>query len=64
MSRPGTTNQKFIPVPVLKLTSNLKFARKLLKKSQEKQLQLLKKESKENGFQVIINSVNLEEIDL
>ena len=53
--------KNYNPIPILKLTSNIKFSMKLLRKSQNEYLRLLKREAKENGFQVIINNVNLEE---
>jgi hypothetical protein len=57
-------NTEYNPVAVLKLTSNKKFSRGALRQSQLEQLQLLKKEAKENHFQVFINNLNLEGIDL
>lgn len=55
---------EYNPVPILKLTSDLKFSRNKLKNSQIDSLRLLKKEAKENGFQVLINETNLETINL
>lgn len=56
--------KNYNPIPILKLTSKIKFSMKLLRKSQNEYLRLLKKEAKENGFQVLINNANLEEIVL
>lgn len=50
--------------PILKLTSGIRFSIKMLRKSQIDNLQLLKKEAKANGFQVIINDTDLQEIKL
>lgn len=55
---------EYKPVPILKLTSGLRFSRDNLRKSQIDNLCLLKKEAKENGFQVLINKTNLETIAL
>jgi len=55
---------EYSPEPVLKLTSDKKFSRELLKRSQIDHLRLLKKEAKENSFQVLINDTDLEEINL
>lgn len=51
-------------VPLLKLTSDMKFSRDILRKSQVDNLHLLKKEAKENNFQVLINNVDCKEIDI
>ncbi len=52
-------NADYMPVSVLKLTSNLKFSKKTLSKNQVKILYLLKKESEENKFCILINNTNL-----
>lgn len=54
----------YTSVAILKLTSDLKFSRKALRKSQIKILHLLKKESEENKFHVLINNTFLQEIDI
>lgn len=46
--------------PILKLTSDKKFSTKLLRKSQIDNLCVLKKEAKENNFQVLINGIDLQ----
>lgn len=56
--------KKYFPVGVLKLTSNRKFSKESLRKSQLEQLRLLKKEAEENHFQVLINNTNLQGIKL
>jgi len=53
----------YTSIPVLKLTSDINFSREALRKSQQDNLQLLKKEAKENNFQVLINNTDLQEID-
>ncbi len=58
----GTT--EYTPVPILKLTTGLRFSGNRLRKSQIDVLRLLKKEAKENGFQVMINDTNLKAISL
>lgn len=55
---------EYNPVPLLKLTSDIKFSRGALKKSQLDTLYLLKKEAKDNNFQVLINNINLREIGI
>lgn len=55
---------EYAPIPVLKLTSATKFSKEILRESQVNNLQVLKKEAKENGFQVLINDTDLLEIDL
>lgn len=55
---------EYAPIPVLKLTSATKFSKEILRESQVNNLQVLKKEAKENGFQVLINDTDLQEIDL
>jgi len=64
LDKVNVKNKEYIPVPVLKLTSDMKFSKKLLRKSQIEHLQLLISEAKENGFQVMINNVDLEKRDL
>lgn len=54
----------FNPVAVLKLTSSIKFIKEKLRSSQLESLRLLKREAKENDFEVIINHTNLQEISL
>ncbi len=56
--------KEYNPVAVLKLTSNIKFVKEKLKHSQIESLRLLNREAKENGFKVIINDTNLNEITL
>lgn len=51
----------YSPKSILKLTSN-KFSLDKLNSSQKEILQNLKKEAKENNFQVLINDINIEEI--
>lgn len=55
---------EYAPIPVLKLTSDKKFSRGRLKRSQINHLRLLKKEAEKNSFQVLINSTDLQEIEL
>ncbi|MGB9721567.1 MAG: hypothetical protein ACPL28_08830 [bacterium] len=55
---------EYTPISQLKLTSNIKFSRESLRKSQADTLRLLKKEAEENDFQVLINGTNLEEIKI
>lgn len=50
---------EYIPVATLKLTTGKIFSITELRKSQIKILKLLKEESELNGFQVLINNVNL-----
>ena len=57
-------NMDYTPVLLLKLTSDMKFLRESLSKSQRYTLLLLKKEAEENNFQVLINDTNLQEIKL
>lgn len=54
----------YIPIPQLKLTSDMKFSRETLRKSQGENLRLLKKEAEENSFQVLINGTNLRGIKI
>lgn len=54
--------KKFIPIAVLRLTSDIRFIKGNLSVSQLELLRLLKKEAKENNFQVIVNNNNLKEI--
>lgn len=56
--------KELTPVPVLKLTSDLKFVRDGLRESQVKMLLLLKREAKDNLFRVLVNNLNLEEIEI
>ncbi len=57
-------DKEYSPVAVLKLTSDSKFSKELLRKSQLEQLRILKKEAEKNRFRVIINHTDLREIDL
>jgi len=57
-------NIEYIPIPILKLTSDMKFSRDNLRKSQIDYLQGLKREAKENKFRVVINDRDLQEIDI
>lgn len=57
-------NVGYTSIPVLKLTSDIKFSRGTLRKSQLNNLRLLKKEAKENNFQVLINNTDLQKIDI
>ena len=57
-------NANYTPAPLLKLTSDMKFSRAGLSKSQINNLRILKKEAEENNFQVLINSTDLQEIEL
>ncbi|OGC82919.1 MAG: hypothetical protein A2W07_09300 [candidate division Zixibacteria bacterium RBG_16_43_9] len=57
-------DKEFSPFAILKLTSNEKFSKESLRKSQVEQLRLLKKEAEENQFQVSINDKNLKDIGL
>ena len=54
----------YTSISILKLTSDLKFSRKALRKSQMEILRLLKKEAEENKFRVLMNNTDLQEIDL
>lgn len=58
----GTT--EYTPVPILKLTTDLKFSSNKLRESRIDDLRLLKKEAEENGFRVLINKTNLKTIAL
>lgn len=55
---------EYTPMPILKLTSDMKFSKESLRKSQVDRLRLLKKEAEENGFQVLINDTNLQKIKI
>ncbi len=55
-------NVEYIALPVLELTSDLKFPKKKLKRSQIELLTILKKESEENKFRVVLNNIDLREI--
>jgi len=57
-------DKEYSPVAILKLTSDMNFSKEALRESQLKQLQLLKKEAKENNFKVFVNNTNLEEVNL
>lgn len=57
-------NADYTPIPVLKLTSDMKFSGAGLSKSQIDNLRLLQKEAGENNFQVLINSTDLQKIEL
>lgn len=52
-------NLDYTHIPLLKLTSDIKFSRGALRKSQIDNLRLLKKEAEENNFQVLISGMNL-----
>lgn len=54
----------YTSMAILKLTSNLKFSRNSLRKSQMEILHLLKKESEVNKFYVLINNTFLRQIDI
>lgn len=56
--------KKYIPFPVLKLTSDINFSKTSLQKSQFEHLRLLNREAEENGFNVLINNKNLSEVIL
>lgn len=51
--------KRYSPIAVLKLTSNIKFSTKSLNDSQKEHLELLKCESQENNFWVMLNDANL-----
>ncbi len=53
---------EYKPIPILKLTTDLRFSKEILKKSQMMNLQLLNEEAAKNGFQVLINKTNLVKI--
>jgi len=55
---------EYSPIPVLKLTSDMKFSRDNLRKSQIDYLRDLKREAKENNFRVVINDGDLQEIGI
>jgi len=55
---------EYSPIPVLKLTSDMKFSRDNLRKSQIDYLRDLKREAKENNFRVVINDRDLQGIDI
>lgn len=57
-------NADYTPAPVLKLTSKMEVSRECLSKSQIETLRVLKKEAEENNFQVLINRIDLQEIEL
>ncbi|MEJ5351947.1 MAG: hypothetical protein WHS65_10170 [Melioribacteraceae bacterium] len=57
-------NKKYKVVPVLKLTSSLRFSKKYLTNSQVTTLKLLKEESKINNFTIYINNNNLNNVKL
>ena len=52
-------NQNFIPVPTLKLTTMDNFNLQDTNKSQKEMLEVLRKESKINGFNIMINKERL-----
>jgi hypothetical protein len=52
------------PISILKLTTDLKLSMKALRKSQIEILNILKKESEENKFRIVINDSDLQEIDI
>ncbi len=53
---------EYTPLPILKLTTDINFSIDKLRISQIHNLNILKKESTENGFRVLINNINLESI--
>ncbi len=55
---------EYNPIPVLKLTSDIKFLRDNLRKSQVDYLRELKREANENNFRVVINDKDLHDIDI
>jgi len=57
-------NREYSSIPVLKLTSDLKFSRDTLRKSEVDYLQKLKIEAEKNNFKVVINDKDLQEIDI
>lgn len=57
-------NTEYTAMPLLKLTSDMEFLSESLRKSQINILRLLKKESKENNFRVLINDRDLQEIEI
>lgn len=57
-------DKEYSPVAILKLTSDMNVSKEALRESQLEQLQLLKKEAKENNFKVFINDANLEDVKL
>src|SRR3989338_5063504 len=48
-------NQKFNPIPILKLTTIDNFKLKNINKSQKEMLEVLKKEAKTNNFRILLN---------
>ncbi len=56
--------KKYYPIAILKLTSDVPFTKGNLRNPQLETLNLLKREAKENNFQVCINNYKLEEINL
>ena len=54
-------NKKYIPIPILKLTSDFVFNEKKLNASQVELFKLMKEEAKENGFEITINNKKIEE---
>lgn len=57
-------DREYSPIAVLKLTSDIKLSKELLRRPQVEQLRLLKKEAEENNFHVVINNTNLQDIEL
>jgi hypothetical protein len=55
---------EYLPVAILKLTTKLKFSKNILRNSQIEMLNNLKREAKINGFQILINNMNLQRIEL
>ena len=51
--------KKYNPIPILKLTTGEGFELNGLNEQQKKILELLKKEAKFNGFEILINDINL-----
>lgn len=48
-------SEKFIPVPILKLTTAKTFKIEAMKKQQKEMLDILKKEAQENNFKILLN---------
>ncbi len=55
-------NIEYTPMPILKLTTDLSFSINKLRSSDREVLKLLQQEAEKNGFQVLINDTNLEDI--
>lgn len=55
---------EYTHIPILKLTTGISFSTERLRESQIDVLRLLKKEARENSFQVVINDTNLKMMSL